>query len=66
MHISGQKLTTCSAWHKYNEGLLGLSDPDRTMGVVFAPNSSHFIQKDNPQFVATQLDYLLQKVQTKS
>jgi hypothetical protein len=35
------------------------------MGVIFAPDSSHFIQKDNPQFVATQLEDLLEKVQRK-
>jgi hypothetical protein len=55
-----------SAWHKYNEGLLNLSDPNRTTGVIFAPNSAHFIQKDNPKFVATQLQNLLEKVKYKS
>jgi pimeloyl-ACP methyl ester carboxylesterase len=39
-----------------------LSDADRTTGVTIAPGCGHFIQKDNPQFVATQLESLLEKV----
>ena len=49
-------------WEKYNEELLKLGASDRTTGVVFAPKASHFIQKDNPQFVATQVEDLLSKV----
>lgn len=58
-----QELMYSSAWHKYNEALLKLSDPERATGVLFAPDSGHFIQKDNPQFVATHLENLLKKVQ---
>ena len=50
------------AWQRYNERLLQLSDPDRTIGVLFAPNTSHFIQKDNPGFVAEQIETLVHKV----
>ncbi|TGO51122.1 hypothetical protein BCON_0168g00070 [Botryotinia convoluta] len=45
---------TQPAWQKYNEGLLNLTDADRsTNKVLIAPGCGHFIQKDNPQFVAT-------------
>ncbi|MCJ1379440.1 hypothetical protein MMC17_002541 [Xylographa soralifera] len=51
-----------SGWNKYNEGLLGLTDADRSRGVVLASGCGHFIQKDNPAFVATQLEELLERV----
>jgi hypothetical protein len=44
--------------------LLELSDADRTTGVKVALGCGHFIRKDNPQFVATQLENLLEKVQS--
>ena len=52
----------CSGWAKYNEALLKLSDAERTRGVVIAPGCGHFIQKDNPAFVAEELGELLKKV----
>ncbi|KAI1125083.1 Alpha/beta hydrolase fold-1 [Nemania abortiva] len=51
-------------WQKYNEGLCQLTDPDRAEGPLIAPNSGHFIHKDNPQFVAQQLEDLIQKVES--
>ncbi|KAI4865092.1 alpha/beta-hydrolase [Hypoxylon rubiginosum] len=50
-------------WEKYNEGLCGLTDPDRARGPLIAPKSGHFIQKDNPSFVAEQLEDLIKKVE---
>ncbi|KAI1192384.1 Alpha/beta hydrolase fold-1 [Nemania serpens] len=50
-------------WQKYNEGLCGLTDPDRAKGPIIAPKSGHFIQKDNPPFVAEQLEDLIKKVE---
>lgn len=47
-------------WDNYNNGLLELSD--RSTGIIYAPNTNHFIQKDNPQFVASQLELILQNI----
>jgi pimeloyl-ACP methyl ester carboxylesterase len=55
-------LISVRAWQKYNEGLLKLSDPNRTIGVIIAPGCGHFIQRDDPHFVAEQLEKLLKKV----
>jgi pimeloyl-ACP methyl ester carboxylesterase len=51
-------------WEKYNKGLCGLTDPDRAKGPLIAPKSGHFIQRDNPHFVAEHLIDLLQKVES--
>ncbi|KAI0974118.1 Alpha/beta hydrolase fold-1 [Xylaria arbuscula] len=51
-------------WEKYNEGLCRLTDPDRAKGPLIAPKSGHFVQKDNPPFVAEQLEDLIRKVET--
>lgn len=59
-------LNFSSAWEEYNKELLNLSDVDKTTGVVIAPGAGHFIQRDNPQFIATQLATLLEKVQGKN
>ncbi|KAI5925270.1 Alpha/beta hydrolase fold-1 [Camillea tinctor] len=50
-------------WEKYNQGLCGLTDPERAKGPLIAPKSGHFIQKDNPSFVAEQLEDLVKKVE---
>ncbi|KAJ5620566.1 hypothetical protein N7510_004550 [Penicillium lagena] len=49
-------------WHKYNEGLIKITDEGRSKGPLQAPGSGHFVQKDNPAFVAQELDELLSKV----
>ncbi|OJD17797.1 hypothetical protein AJ78_02150 [Emergomyces pasteurianus Ep9510] len=51
-------------WQKYNEGLCGLTDPDRAKGPLIAPHSGHFVQRDNPAFVAEQLEDLIRKVES--
>lgn len=51
-------------WQKYNEGLCGLTDPDRAKGPLIAPGAGHFIQKDNPAFVAEQLEELVKNVES--
>ncbi|KAI8625457.1 Alpha/beta hydrolase fold-1 [Xylariaceae sp. FL1651] len=51
-------------WEKYNQGLCGLTDPDRVKGPIIAPKSGHFIQKDNPPFVAQHLEDLIKKVES--
>ncbi|CAL5871066.1 uncharacterized protein PFLUO_LOCUS5312 [Penicillium psychrofluorescens] len=49
-------------WHKYNEGLVKITEEGRSKGPLQAPGSGHFVQKDNPAFVAQELDELLSKV----
>ncbi|KAE8150636.1 Alpha/Beta hydrolase protein [Aspergillus avenaceus] len=49
-------------WHEYNKGLTKITEPERSKGPLQAPGASHFIQKDNPDFVAQELDGLLSKV----
>ena len=49
-------------WTEYNEGLLKLTEPERRSGVLLAPGCGHFIQKDNPEFVANIVAELLRKV----
>ncbi|KAI1445831.1 Alpha/Beta hydrolase protein [Annulohypoxylon stygium] len=51
-------------WQKYNEGLCELTDSDRAKGPLISPKSGHFIQKDNPPFVAEQLEDLVKKVES--
>lgn len=58
-------LTTTYAnphWHQYNEGLAKITEVARSKGPVQAPGSGHFVQKDNPAFVAQELDEILSKV----
>ncbi|KAK7914497.1 alpha/beta-hydrolase [Apiospora marii] len=50
-------------WQKYNEGLCLLTDPDRAKGPLIAPGTGHFVQKDNPSFVAKELEELVKKVE---
>jgi pimeloyl-ACP methyl ester carboxylesterase len=46
-------------WVKYNEGLATLAEG----GVLkIAPGCGHFVQKDNPAFVAAELDSILDVV----
>lgn len=40
------------AWEKYNEGLLSIVGTNEGQKVVIAPRCGHFIQKNNPRFVA--------------
>ncbi|KAJ5092963.1 Alpha/Beta hydrolase protein [Penicillium angulare] len=49
-------------WHKYNEGLAKITEATRSKGPVFAPHSGHFVQRDNPDFVAHELDELISRI----
>lgn len=49
-------------WHRYNEGLVKITEAERSKGPVQAPGSGHFVQRDNPAFVAKELDEILSKV----
>lgn len=46
-------------WHRYNEGLAKLTVQERARGPVQAPKAGHFIQADNPSFVATRIEDML-------
>ncbi|KAE8350051.1 alpha/beta-hydrolase [Aspergillus coremiiformis] len=50
------------AWHQYNEGLTKITEPGRSKGPLLAPGAGHFIQKDNPEFVARELDEIVSKI----
>ncbi|CAG8959041.1 hypothetical protein HYFRA_00012821 [Hymenoscyphus fraxineus] len=50
-------------WQEYNEGLAMLTNHARSKGPVIAPNCGHFVQKDNPPFVAEQLIELINNVE---
>jgi hypothetical protein len=50
-------------WQEYNEGLCRLTDTDRAKGPLIAPGCGHFVQKDNPPFVAEQLGDIIKKVE---
>jgi pimeloyl-ACP methyl ester carboxylesterase len=49
-------------WHRYNEGLAQITEKERSKGPIQAPGCGHFIQRDNPAFVAEELLELLNKV----
>lgn len=49
-------------WQTYNEGLVQITEQTRVKGPLQAPHAGHFIQRDNPDYVALELDLLLSKV----
>lgn len=49
-------------WQRFNEGLAKITQSEKSKGPVQAPNAGHFIQKDNPAFVAQELDEILSKI----
>ncbi|KAH9213030.1 Alpha/Beta hydrolase protein [Leptodontidium sp. 2 PMI_412] len=46
-------------WAEYNEGLTKITDEGKCKGVVIARGCGHFIQKDNPEFVAQQISGMI-------
>ncbi|PYI24687.1 alpha/beta-hydrolase [Aspergillus violaceofuscus CBS 115571] len=48
-------------WHRFNEGLARLTDAERSKGPLQAPGAGHFVQQDNPGFVADELREMLDK-----
>ncbi|KAL1649934.1 hypothetical protein SLS58_001310 [Diplodia intermedia] len=51
------------AWQAYNNGLAQLAKEDcRVKGPVIAKKCGHFIQRDDPEFVARQLGELLDRL----
>ncbi|PYH96446.1 alpha/beta-hydrolase [Aspergillus ellipticus CBS 707.79] len=49
-------------WHRYNEGLVKITDTERSKGPLLAPGAGHFVQRDNPEFVVTELREMLEKI----
>ncbi|KAJ4323912.1 hypothetical protein N0V84_004136 [Fusarium piperis] len=47
-------------WHLYNQGLAKLTIPERSKGPFQVPGAGHFIQADNPAYVAERLHEMLQ------
>lgn len=49
-------------WNHYNEGLAKLTTSENSDGPIQAPDAGHFIQIDNPAFVAKKAHESLQKL----
>lgn len=47
------------AWERYNEGLLSIAGEPAGRRVIVAPRCGHFIQKNNPRFVADEVIAML-------
>ncbi|KAL8769256.1 MAG: hypothetical protein Q9209_004757 [Squamulea sp. 1 TL-2023] len=50
-------------WHRYNQGLLQITEPYLAVGPVVAKNCGHFVQRDDPSFVIDQLSSLLDRLE---
>lgn len=51
-------------WNEYNEGLATLTSADRSRGPIIAKGCSHFIQRDDPEFVAKEVYDMLARLAT--
>ena len=49
-------------WHKYNQGLVHITDREKSKGPIFAKGCGHFIQRDDPDFVVRETLELVDKV----
>ncbi|KAI0878521.1 Alpha/Beta hydrolase protein [Hypoxylon argillaceum] len=43
---------TNPTWHRYNQGLTKITSPEKASGPLIAKRCGHFIQRDDPTFVA--------------
>jgi len=53
---------TNPVWHRYNEGLTKLTDQEKASGPIIAKDCGHFVQRDNPVFVAELACKLLRNI----
>ncbi|KAI0555702.1 Alpha/Beta hydrolase protein [Xylaria curta] len=53
---------TNPTWHRYNQGLTKLTSPDKASGPIIAKDCGHFIQRDNPMFVADLACSMLESI----
>ena len=49
-------------WHKYNQGLVQITDREKSKGPIFAKGCGHFIQRDDPNLVIKETLDLVDKV----
>ncbi|KAI9643454.1 hypothetical protein NHQ30_008073 [Ciborinia camelliae] len=49
-------------WAKYNAMLVSITDKERCEGVKIAKGCGHFIQMDDPEFVAEEIRIILEKL----
>ncbi len=49
-------------WHKYNQGLVHITDREKSKGPILAKGCGHFIQRDDPDFVIKETLDLVDKV----
>lgn len=49
-------------WSTYNEGLTKITEKERSRGPLIAKGCGHFIQKDDPQYVVSELAHMLDNV----
>ncbi|KAF6239868.1 hypothetical protein HO173_002415 [Letharia columbiana] len=49
-------------WHKYNQGLVHVTDREKSKGPIVAKGCGHFIQRDDPDFVIRETLDLVDKV----
>ena len=52
-------------WHEYNQGLVHLTDREKSKGPIFAKGCGHFIQRDDPDFVVRETLDLVDKVRVQ-
>ncbi|KAI1175780.1 Alpha/Beta hydrolase protein [Nemania sp. FL0916] len=49
-------------WHRYNQGLTKLTTSEKASGPTIAKNCGHFVQKDDPAFVAGLVCKMLENI----
>ena len=49
-------------WHRYNQGLVHITDREKSKGPIVAKDCGHFIQRDDPDFVIRETLDLVDKV----
>lgn len=53
-------------WNEYNQGLALLTSREKSKGPIIAKGCGHFIQRDDPVFVATEICDMLQRMEELS
>ncbi|OOF96791.1 hypothetical protein ASPCADRAFT_515013 [Aspergillus carbonarius ITEM 5010] len=49
-------------WERYNQGLVRITEDGRGKGPLRAPGTGHFVQRDNPEWVAGEVRGLVERV----
>jgi hypothetical protein len=60
--MANRLLTWHRYWAKYNQSLTHITDEGKCDGVVIATGCGHFIQVDDPSFVAKQATKMLERL----